>query len=72
MKAFWPLQHRHITPNGVYFANRTMPAFILPDPSKPDRQPPGHLVTEGSTWRAIRYRIKSQRCWMHTNKSLRA
>ena len=28
----WPLQHRHITPNGVYFANRTMPAFVLPDP----------------------------------------
>jgi hypothetical protein len=28
----WPLQRRHITPNGVYFANRTMPAFILPDP----------------------------------------
>jgi hypothetical protein len=27
----WPLQRRHITPNGVYFANRTMPAFILPD-----------------------------------------
>jgi len=28
----WPLQHRHITPQGVYFVNRTMPAFILPDP----------------------------------------
>lgn len=28
----WPLQRRHITPNGVYFANRTMPAFVLPDP----------------------------------------
>ena len=28
----WPLQRRHITPHGVYFANRTMPAFILPDP----------------------------------------
>jgi hypothetical protein len=28
----WPLQRRHITPNGVYFVNRTMPAFILPDP----------------------------------------
>src|SRR4051794_38122753 len=27
----WPLQRRHITPNGVYFANRTMPAFVLPD-----------------------------------------
>jgi len=28
----WPPQRRHITPNGVYFVNRTMPAFILPDP----------------------------------------
>jgi Tn3 transposase DDE domain len=28
----WPLQRRHITPNGVYFADRTMPAFVLPDP----------------------------------------
>jgi Tn3 transposase DDE domain len=28
----WPLQRRHITPNGVYFANHTMPAFELPDP----------------------------------------
>ena len=28
----WPLQRRHITPNGVYFASRTMPAFVLPDP----------------------------------------
>ena len=28
----WPLQRRHITPHGVYFANRTMPAFVLPDP----------------------------------------
>jgi TnpA family transposase len=28
----WPLQRRHITPNGVYFANRTMPAFVLADP----------------------------------------
>jgi len=28
----WPLQRRHITPNGIYFANRTMPAFVLPDP----------------------------------------
>jgi hypothetical protein len=28
----WPLQRRHITPNGVYFANRTMPAFVLPEP----------------------------------------
>ena len=28
----WPLQRRHITPNGVYFANRILPAFVLPDP----------------------------------------
>jgi TnpA family transposase len=28
----WPLQRRHITPNGVHFANRTMPAFTLPEP----------------------------------------
>jgi hypothetical protein len=28
----WPLQRRHITPNGVYFANRTLPAFVLPEP----------------------------------------
>ena len=28
----WPLQRRHITPNGVYFANRIMPAFVLPAP----------------------------------------
>jgi hypothetical protein len=28
----WPLQRRHIMPSGVYFANRTMPAFVLPDP----------------------------------------
>jgi hypothetical protein len=28
----WPLQRRHITPNGVYFANRTVPASVLPDP----------------------------------------
>ena len=28
----WPLRRRHITPNGVYFANRTMPVFVLPDP----------------------------------------
>jgi hypothetical protein len=28
----WPLQRRHITPNGVYFGNCTMPAFVLPDP----------------------------------------
>ena len=28
----WPLQRRHITPNGVYFANRVMPAFVVPDP----------------------------------------
>jgi hypothetical protein len=27
----WLLQRRHITPNGVYFANRTMPAFVLPE-----------------------------------------
>jgi hypothetical protein len=25
---------RHITPNGVYFANRTMPAFVVPEPVK--------------------------------------
>lgn len=30
----WPLQRRHITPHGVYFVNRTMPAFILPDPAE--------------------------------------
>ncbi len=28
----WPLQRRHIVPNGVYFVNRTMPTFVLPDP----------------------------------------
>ena len=28
----WPLQRRHIVPNGVYFVNRTMPVFVLPDP----------------------------------------
>jgi hypothetical protein len=28
----WPLQRHHITPNGVYFANRAMPAVVLPDP----------------------------------------
>ena len=28
----WPLQRRHIVPNGVYFVNRTMPAFTLPEP----------------------------------------
>lgn len=28
----WTLQRRHITPNGVYFANRTRPAFVLPEP----------------------------------------
>ena len=28
----WPLQRRHITPNGVYFANRAMPAFVVPEP----------------------------------------
>jgi hypothetical protein len=26
------LQRCHITPNGVYFANRTMPAFVVPEP----------------------------------------
>jgi hypothetical protein len=30
----WPLQHRHITPSGVYFVNRIMPAFALPDPAE--------------------------------------
>ena len=25
----WPLQRRHIVPNGVYFVNRVMPAFVL-------------------------------------------
>jgi hypothetical protein len=28
----WPLQRRHIVPNGVYFVNRTMPTFVLPEP----------------------------------------
>jgi hypothetical protein len=28
----WPLQRRHVVPSGVYFVNRTMPAFVLPDP----------------------------------------
>ncbi|MBF0393960.1 MAG: Tn3 family transposase [Alphaproteobacteria bacterium] len=28
----WPLQRRQVVPNGVYFVNRTMPAFALPDP----------------------------------------
>ena len=28
----WPLQRRHIVPNGVYFVNRTMPTFALPEP----------------------------------------
>lgn len=28
----WPLQRRHVVPNGIYFVNRTMPAFVLPDP----------------------------------------
>ena len=28
----WPLQRRHIVPNGVYFVNRTMPTFTLPEP----------------------------------------
>jgi len=35
-------------------------------PSKPDVQSVRHPVTEGSTRRAIRRRIKSQRCGMHT------
>src|SRR5271165_3648704 len=30
----WPLQRRHIVPNGVYFVNRTMPPFDLPDPTE--------------------------------------
>ena len=30
----WPLQRRHITPNDAYFVNRTLPAFILPDPAE--------------------------------------
>ena len=28
----WPLQRRHVVPSGVYFVNRTMPAFVLPEP----------------------------------------
>ena len=28
----WPLQRRHIVPNGVYFVNSTMPSFTLPEP----------------------------------------
>jgi TnpA family transposase len=28
----WPLQRRHVVPSGVYFVNRTMPAFTLPEP----------------------------------------
>ena len=28
----WLQAARHITPNGVYFANRTMPAFVVPEP----------------------------------------
>ena len=28
----WPLQRRHVVPSGVYFVNRTMPAFDLPEP----------------------------------------
>jgi TnpA family transposase len=28
----WSLQRRHIVPSGVYFVNRTMPAFDLPEP----------------------------------------
>jgi hypothetical protein len=27
----WLQPARHITPNGVYFANRTMPAFVVPE-----------------------------------------
>jgi TnpA family transposase len=29
----WPLQRRHVVPSGVYFVNRTMPAFVLPEPA---------------------------------------
>ena len=32
LRHIWPLQRHHIVPNGVYFVNRTMPAFTLPDP----------------------------------------
>jgi hypothetical protein len=28
----WSLQRRHIVPSGVYFVNRTMSAFDLPEP----------------------------------------
>ena len=35
--------------------------------SKPDHHPTAHARSRGSTWRAIRYRIKSQRCGMHTS-----
>ena len=28
----WPLQRRHIVPSGVYFVNRAMPVFVLPEP----------------------------------------
>ena len=37
----WPLQRRHVVPNGIYFVNRTMPAFILPDPVEylPEQMP---------------------------------
>ena len=28
----WPLQRRHVVPSGVYFVNRIMPAFTLPEP----------------------------------------
>jgi hypothetical protein len=27
----WLQPARHITPNVVYFANRTMPAFVVPE-----------------------------------------
>jgi Tn3 transposase DDE domain len=28
----WPLERRHIAPNGAYFANRTLLAFVIPEP----------------------------------------
>ena len=34
--------------------------------SKPDRRPTRHHLSKRSTWRAIRYRIKSQHCGRHT------
>jgi hypothetical protein len=52
----WPLQRRHITPNGFYFANRTMPAFVQPDPVEADHHPIGTRLIRESTWRAVRYR----------------